>query len=154
MARAQSQFLRIYGDDGITYHRWQNYYGNSAAQLEGAAWTYLPFLARGFTAGAPSDEAGVSISAPATTTITQAFELAIRRAWLANVRVFQFSTLSGDVAPQSGLTPVAEFTGQIIGAVGGLTTITLQLGSALSPVGVQVPPRVFTTAIMGRGAIL
>jgi len=42
----------------------------------------------------------------------------------------------------------------VVGGGGKLTNVRINLGSALSPVGAQFPPRKFTTAIMGKGCRL
>jgi hypothetical protein len=39
--------------------------------------------------------------------------------------------------------------GEVIGASAGLTTMTWRLGSALSPVGAQFPPRTAITPLIG-----
>jgi hypothetical protein len=154
MARAQSQFLRIYDTAGVTYQRWQSYYANTTVSWSSASWSYVPFIADGFTAGISGDEANVSISAPATSLVMGAFENAIRNGYLAELSIYQFDTLLGNSTPQAGQTLVGSYTGQVVGGSAGLTSITLQLGSALSPVGAQIPPRTFTTAIMGKGCRL
>jgi hypothetical protein len=154
MARAQSQYLRIYDTAGVTYQRWQSYYANNTVSWDSASWAYVPFIADGFTAGIGGDEASVSVTAPATSVVIEAFEEAIGAGRLVNLSIYQFDTLLGNSTPQAGQTLVGSFTGQVVGGGSSLTSITLQLGSALSPVGAQIPPRKFTTAIMGKGCLL
>jgi hypothetical protein len=48
----------------------------------------------------------------------------------------------------------ASFLGQVTGATATLTRMTIQLGSALDPVGYQVPPRSLTTLMIGVGCRL
>lgn len=154
MARAQSQYLRIYDITGITYQRWQSYYSGKTVNWSNASWQYVPFIADGIMAGISGDESGVTITAPATTYVVRAFESALAVGKLADLSIYQFDTLLGNNTPQNAQQLVAAFTGQIVGASGGLTSITVQLGSALSPVGAQIPPRKFTTAMIGKGASL
>lgn len=153
MARAQSQYLRLYDSSG-TYHRWQSYYAGNSVTWQNQEWQYLPFIADGITAGISGDDSDIAITTPATTVVMQALEDAIRLGWLAELTIYQFDTLLGNDTPQSLQEMVATFTGQVVGGSGRLTSMTIQLGSALSPVGAQIPPRKFTTAIMGKGAIL
>ena len=54
-----------------------------------------------------------------------------------------------DTGPPAGAILVGSATGEVIGASGGLTSITMRLGSALSPVGAQFPPRTATTPLIG-----
>jgi hypothetical protein len=154
MARAQAQYMRIYGADGVTYQRWQSYYGNTTVSYDSSSWQYVPFVADGFTAGLSGDEADISVTAPATSVVIDAFESAISSGRLVELSIYQFDPELGNDVPQFGQELVAGYTGQVVGGTAALTTLTLQLGSALSPVGAQIPPRNFTTAIMGKGAVL
>lgn len=154
MARAQSQYLRIYDTAGVTYQRWQSYYANTTVSWSSSSWVYVPFIADGFTAGIGGDEANVSVTAPATSVVIEAFLEAINNGRLVDLSIYQFDTLQGNNSPQVGQALVAGYTGQVVGGSSSLTSITLQLGSALSPVGAQIPPRKFTTAIMGKGCRL
>jgi hypothetical protein len=153
MARAQAQYLRIY-DEATTYQRWQSYYANVTVTLGGQPWQYVPFIADGFTEGISGDESNINVQAPAILTVVQAFEAAILQGRLVELSTYQFDPLFGNDAPQAGQTLIGRFNGQVAGGGGGLTSMTLQLGSAISPVGAQIPPRKFTTAIMGKGARL
>jgi hypothetical protein len=154
MARAQAQYLRIYDSTGVTHQRWQSYYVNTSVTWSTASWQYVAFAADGFTAGISGDETDISVTAPATTTLIAAFESAINNGRLVDLSIYQFDTLLGNATPQAAQELVAAFTGQVIGGVGGLTNIAIQLGSALSPVGAQVPPRKLTTQLIGRGCKL
>lgn len=154
MARAQAQYLRIYDATGVTYQRWQSYYVNTNITWDSAVWQYVPFSADGFTAGVSGDEADISIAVPATTTTIAAFESAINNGRLAFLGIYQFDTLLGNDLPQPGQELVAGFIGQVIGGGGSLTSIEIQLGSALSPIGAQVPPRKFITQLIGKGCKL
>lgn len=154
MARAQSQFLRIYDAAGVTYQRWQSFYANDAVLLSGQRWSYVPFTADGITAGNSGDESSIAITAPATGEVCDAFELALFHGRLAELTIYQFDALAGTTAPVSSQVVVGSFTGQVVGGSGSLTSLTIQLGSAISPVGSQVPPRSYTTGIIGVGCRL
>ena len=149
--RAQSQYLRIYDSGGTTYQRWQSYYANTSVTWASAKWLYVPFIADGITAGVSGDESNVTITAAATSMVIDAFEAAILDGRLVDLSIYQFDAGINNDTPQAGQQLVAGYTGQVTGGAATLTTLTLQLGSALSPVGAQVPPRKFTTAIMGQG---
>lgn len=149
--RAQSQYLRIYDSGGTTYQRWQSYYANTSVTWSGAKWLYVPFMADGITAGISGDESSVAVTAAATSMVLDAFETAIREGRLVDLSIYQFDMQQGNDSPQAAQELVAAYTGQVVGGGGSLTSLTLQLGSALAPVGAQIPPRKFTTAIMGQG---
>jgi hypothetical protein len=155
MARAQSQFLRIYdANTSTTYQRWQSYYANATVTTGGQSWAYVPFIAEGFTEGISGDEGNISVSAPAIPIVVGAFLAAIERGDLVQIDTYQFDPLLGNNTPQSSQQLIASYVGQVTGGGGGLTSLTVQLGSAVSPVGAQIPPRKFTTQIMGKGAKL
>lgn len=148
MARAQSQFLRIYSG-GITYNRWQSYYVNTSVTWESAQWSYQPFEADGITAGDVESEASISITLPATTNVIDAVLTALDQVRLVELRLYEFDTLLGNSTPQAGQALIATYIGEVVNASGSFTSITMQLGSSLSPIGAQVPPRKFNTKLIG-----
>ena len=154
MATAQAQYLRIFDSAGVTYQRWQSYYGNSTVTWASQEWIYVAFIADGFTAGLSGEESEVTISAPASKLVVDAFELALNQGQLAELKIYEFNPVINNNTPQAGQTLIGSYVGQVIGGNAGLTRLTLQLGSALSTVGAQIPPRKFTTAIMGQGCRL
>jgi hypothetical protein len=155
VARAQSQYLRIYDiDTDVTLQRWQSYYANATVTLSSQQWAYVPFVAEGFTEGISGDESNITISAPATPLVVTAFESAVTRGHLVEIKTYQFDALLGNDAPQAGQQLIAAYVGQVTGGGGSLTELQVQLGSPVAPVGSQIPPRTFTTAIIGKGAKL
>lgn len=162
MARAQAQYLRIYDLAGTTYERWQNYYSGKTVTLAGDEWEYEPFMADGLVTGTQGDEAELSVAVAATARVVRAFEAALNNGRLVDIATYGFNPALGNDEPQPVVTfslfgipgqrLLSQFTGQVLGADGGLTNLQITLGSALSPVGAQIPPRKFTTAIMGKGA--
>ena len=149
MARGQAQYLRIFDEAAGTLQRWQNYYLNSTVTYDGASWAFIGFDVDGFTAGQTGDEGGVSVSIPATAFIVDTVEDALRNARLVELQMFEFDTLDGNDAPQDGQQLIASYVGEVVGAGGAFELLTLELGSSLSPVGSQVPPRKFTSRLIG-----
>jgi len=148
MARGQSQYLRIFSGS-TTYQRWQSYYVNTSVTWESAAWSYQPFDADGITAGEVQSESSISITLPATTNVMEVVLQALDEARLAELRLYEFDTIQGNSTPQAGQTLIASYLGEVVGVSGGFTSIQMQLGSSLSPVGAQVPPRTFSTRLIG-----
>jgi hypothetical protein len=151
MARGISQYLRIYDAAGVTYQRWQNYYANTSVTWDSQSWLYVPFVADGFTAGISGDETNVTVEAAATSMVVSAFEAAISDGRYADLSIYQFGVTLGNDSPQEEQELIASLTGQVVGGNASVTRIALNLGSALSPIGSQIPPRKFTLGIMGRG---
>ena len=151
MATAQSQYLKIFDAVATVHARWQSYYVATTVTWSSASWIYVPFVADGFTSGIGGDESQVTISAPASRPVVSTFESAIRNAWLAELSIYQFRPQDGNNTPQAEQELIGRYTGQIVGGNGGLSMLSIQLGSALATVGSQVPPRKFNTFMMGKG---
>jgi len=148
MARAQSQYLRIFSGD-VTYQRWQSYYVNTSVTWASASWSYQPFDADGITAGEVQSESSISIRLPATTNVIEVVLQALNEARLAELQFYEFDPILGNSAPQAGQTLIASYLGEIVGVKGSFTEIAMELGSSLAPVGAQVPPRTFSTRLIG-----
>ena len=148
MARGQSQYLRIFSG-ATTYQRWQSYYVNTSVSYGSAVWAYQPFDADGITAGEVQSESSISVTLPATTNVMEVVLQALNEARLAELQVYEFDTILGNSTPQTGQTLIASYIGEVVGVSGGFTSIQMQLGSSLSPVGAQVPPRTFSTRLIG-----
>lgn len=154
MARAQSQYLRIFTTSGATMHRWQSYYSYRIVTWDNVQWGYIPFTADGFTAGVSGDETNVTVSAPAIPLVQQAFDQAIFNGYFVEMLLYQFNSEVNNLSPIASQVLIGRYVGQAVGGGATATTMSLQLGSALSPVGAQFPPRKLTTAIMGQGCVL
>ena len=148
MARGQSQYLRIFSG-AATYQRWQSYYVNTSVTWEGASWAYQEFDADGITAGEVQSEASISVRLPATTNVIEAALKALEEARLAELRMYEFDTLLGNSSPQAGQRLIASYLGEVVGVQGSLTSLQLNLGSSVSPVGAKIPPRTYSTRLVG-----
>lgn len=153
MARAQAQYLKVY-DSSVTYQRWQSYYVNAAVTWDSASWLYQEFDAAGIADGTTGDESGMTIALPATAMVMDVANAAIANGYLVELKIYGFDALINNATPPADQVLIASFVGKVVGASASLTTITLQLGSAVAPVGAQVPIRTLTTRIMGKGCVL
>lgn len=148
MARAQAQYLRIFSGS-TTYQRWQSYYVNTSVSYGSAVWAYQPFDADGITAGEVQSESSISVRLPATTNAIEVVLQALGEARLAELQIYEFDTLLGNSTPQAGQTLIASYLGEVVGVSGSFTSIEMELGSSLAPIGAQVPPRKFTSKLTG-----
>lgn len=148
MARAQAQYLRIFSGS-TTYQRWQSYYVNTSVSYGSAVWAYQPFDADGITAGEVQSESSISVRLPATTNAIEVVLQALGEARLAELQLYEFDTLLGNSTPQAGQTLIASYLGEVVGVSGSFTSIEMELGSSLAPIGAQVPPRKFTSKLTG-----
>ena len=148
MARAQAQYLRIFSGT-TTYQRWQSYYVNTSVTYDGAVWAYQPFDADGITAGEVQSEASISVRLPATTNAIEVALQALDEARLAELQLYEFDTLLGNSTPQAAQSLIASYIGEVVGISGSFTQLSMELGSSLSPIGAQVPPRTFSSQLVG-----
>jgi hypothetical protein len=148
MARAQAQYLRIFSGS-TTYQRWQSYYVNTSVSYGSAVWAYQAFDADGITAGEVQSESSIVVRMPATTNAIEAVLQALDDERLAELQIYEFDTLLGNSTPQAGQMMIASYLGEVVGVSGSFTLIEMELGSSLSPIGAQVPPRNFTSKLIG-----
>ena len=148
MARAQAQYLRVFSGS-TTYQRWQSYYVNTSVSYGSAVWAYQPFDADGITAGEVQSESSISVRLPATTNAIEVVLQSLDEARLAELQLYEFDTLLGNSTPQAGQTLIASYLGEVVGVSGSFTSIKMELGSSLAPIGAQVPPRKFTSKLTG-----
>lgn len=146
--RAQSQYLRIYSG-ATTYVRWQSYYVGQTVTWESNSWSYFPFIGNGLIGGSVGNDAGVSVSIPATAVAVSAFEAALNNNRLVELRVYEFDSRISQAAPPSGQSLIGSFVGEVISISGSFTTLEVSLGSSLAPIGAQAPPRKFTSQLIG-----
>jgi len=148
MARAQSKFLRIF-DEATTYQRWQSYYFDSTVTLNAQSWQYQQFDISALVDGQTGDEGGVSVKLPATTTAIAAINDATRNGRLIEISFYEFDDYYGDDAPTEFQQLIARYVGEVIGGRRTAEEIFIELGSSQSPVGAQVPPRKYTSRLVG-----
>lgn len=148
MSTAQSQFLRIF-DEVSTYHRWQSYFVGQEVTWDGEQWSYQPFTADGITAGDVASESSLVIGVPNTAATNAAMLESLKNGYLVELEQYEFEVAPGLTAPPSTQRLIASYIGEVIGARGSFTWLEIELGSALSPVGVQIPPRTFTSQLVG-----
>jgi hypothetical protein len=153
MARAQAQFLKLTDTSGIVRERWQSYW-STQVPWSSQQWDYVAFVADGFVEGDSGTEQSISVKLPATPRAVVSCERALAAGWVAELQIYQFDDFTAAAGPISTQELIAQFNGQVVGAAATVTAFTLELGSALAPVGATVPPRTLTTAIMGAGCRL
>lgn len=151
---AQSLYLRIFTKEGTTLHRWQNYYVNNEIDWNSNKFIYVPFGSDGFTSGSSGDEADIRIFCAALPFVVSAFETALTNGHLATLSIYQFDASIDNTKPQANQFLLGRYIGQVAAGSATMSTVSIMLGSALSPVGAQIPPRKLTYALMGRGCIL
>lgn len=148
MARAQSQYLRIFLG-GTTYIRWQSYYVNQSVVWSGQQWSYQPFNADGIMVGKVESESSITLRVPATTNMVEILLPSLDEGRLAELSIYEFDPNINNSSPQSSQVLIASYTGEIVNINGTFTELEIELGSSLSPIGAQTPPRSFTSKLIG-----
>lgn len=148
MSKAQAHYLRIYSG-AITYYRWQSYYVSVDVTWESQQWSYQGFEPSGIATGSVEAESAVTIDIPATTIAINAVLDALSKAQLIELRIYEFDTRAGNYTPQANQTLISTYIGEVTNVTGTLTSLQIELGSSLSPIGAQIPPRKFTTTLIG-----
>jgi hypothetical protein len=127
--------------NGQTY---QNYWIGQTVQ--GA--TFYPFVCDGFLASATSGQDSMLITLPLTADAVSWLEGGIASAWVVTVKLYQFDPASAVFPPSLSL--VTEYNGEVIGGRRNAAEVTIEVGSSLSPVAAQMPPRKYTTTLIGE----
>lgn len=146
--RAQCQYLRIFNESS-TFYRWQNYYVGQTITLDTASWEYHPFDCNGLVSGTNGSDSLLSIAVPATSTAVTAFQTALNNNYLCEIKMYQFYSALTQITPQASQVLIGTFVGEVTGIGGSFIELDIKLGSSLSPVGAQVPPRKYSGALVG-----
>jgi hypothetical protein len=148
MATGQAAFASIGDGFGTVYARWQSYWIDAVVSWSSQQWSYQQLDWAGVTSGqAVGDQATLTL--PAVPSVLAMTERALAGPWVATLSVIQFDESAASSGPPATTVLAASCVGEVIGASAGLTTMTWRLGSALSPVGAQFPPRTAITALIG-----
>ena len=154
MGRGQALFVQLQDAGQITtMARWQTGWIEQTVTWEGQPWDYRQMDWSGITSGSGGDQATIKL--PRLPSVQSMMRQALAGPWIATMRVYQFDDADLDASgPQAGQILVGSCIGQVIGASATATSITLKLGSALSPVGAQFPPVTATDSLIGVPCVL
>lgn len=140
-----AQFLRVYTQTGTTLNRWQNYW--STTTVDGHS--FMPFDGGAiFSRITPSSDT-LDVVFPISNTALSLIENGLALRYLATLDFYQFAPDAGGGQPASK-TKIASYTGEFSSANINDTTATLKIGTNLDPTEAQVPPRKFTTSLVGQ----
>jgi hypothetical protein len=140
--------LRLYSGS-TTYLRWQNYYVNTSLSFLSQTWEFFPFEFDGIAESAAPGGNELTIALPATSSAVSEFSKAQADLMICEINLYEFSAYLSQSAAPSTFTVVATHLGQVLNLGGSFTQLQVGLGTVLSPVGSQVPPRTYSTALIG-----
>lgn len=128
----------------------QSFYRQGPIVIGADSYQFLDFTVDGLANTGTADQNELTIVLPGLTAISTAADDAMAEGWLATLTVNQFDLPTRPDTPPPGqvvlLTAIGEVTG---GGEDFPATVTITVGSALESLGAQVPPRRFTSALVG-----
>lgn len=135
--------LKFYKGD-VNYAFWQNFWVNQT--INGVA--FVPFEVSGIQMNRSADEGGLTLSLPATGAHLQFLEAAIENETLCMVQMMEMPAgVSFEVT--NGVL-IAQFVGEVISMTTDLTSIQVEIGTAMDAISGDIPGRKITTSLVGR----
>lgn len=144
MESALGVFVRFYSNAGDV-GRWQNFFINKTVD----GYAHKVFNIGSVVLNRSAGESALDLELPTTEANVSFVETAIQDSLLARVTVYEMP--AGSI-PKSlvGASIVSTFVGEVINANLDVTTIRLELGSAMDAVTGDIPGRKITTSLVGR----
>jgi hypothetical protein len=144
-------FLRLWepttNDTGLAL---QSFYRQGPVTIGADSYQFLDFIVNGLANTGNADQTDLTITLPGLTAISTAADDAMAEGWLATVTIYRFDLPTRPDTPPPGQVVLLEAIGEVTGGGEDFpATVTITVGSALESLGAQVPPRRFTTALVG-----
>lgn len=145
--------LTIWDQAGLVAASYQNHWYGPVV-ISGREYRWLDFEADGIFQGHVSGEGATAITTART---AEMWELGVRAmaaggTWLAQLELWEFSAQGAESLPPGTMNRIGISRGQVVKVVNDpFATLKLELGSALAPVGAQIPARTATSRLIGPG---
>lgn len=136
-------FVRLY-QGATTYARWQNFWPSHSPD----SFSFAVFEIGSMESSISGSDVSTSISFGYTASIRSTLMTAADNAYLVEISLYSF-TPTADGSPPVSKTLLAQHIGQAMNVADNGASLDLSVGDALSPSRPQVPPRVYTTALVG-----
>jgi hypothetical protein len=141
---ALAQFLEI-KNNGTRVVAYQSYWPGQTVN----GYTHFPFSTDGIIANNSGGETTFTIRLPAIQETITLLENGLTNRYLARVQTYQFDPPADNSFP-AVRNLVAQYDGEFVGGTTTQTELTIVLGSTLDSISAQVPPRTFTSALVGQ----
>ena len=151
MTSAIAALLKVYdhspvaGDDGIRL-LWQNFFVGKV--IDG--YIHEPFEVSDIIANRTADEGGISLTISATKANLEFFVTSIEAERLLEVVLHEMSFTESIPTDLSNSIVVSRFVGEIISLETDLTSIQVEVGTAIDAISGEIPGRRVTTSVVGR----
>ncbi|MEB3301977.1 MAG: hypothetical protein VKN56_08410 [Cyanobacteriota bacterium] len=153
MSLGRALTLVIWSETGDVVAAYQSHWFG-VVTIAGRQFEHLPFEGSGIFQGHVSGEGATSVDLPATKANWDLCSRAMASGgrWLAQLELWEFPAAGSESLPPANMVRIGLTRGQIVSASNDpITTIRLELGSSLSPVGAMIPPRTATSRLIGPG---
>lgn len=141
-------FVRVYEPDGSTIYSVQNYY-HSTIVIDSDRYQFMDFGVDGLQAAASADANEITLTMPA---LSGAIEMASSGTGisLVSVTAYQFVAATAPESPPAGQGTLLQFIGIMTRwSLEGISTLTVVVGSSLSPIAAQFPPSRYESSRVG-----
>jgi hypothetical protein len=140
---ALCQYMRVF-DSSNTYYRWQNFYIGQA--IEG--YEHRPFIAGMIDVTSTGDQNSMQVTMAPSAEALSLVETALTNAHLVEIKIYKVP--HANLSSPAGKVLIAQFIGEVVSGSVNDGQLIMELGSSLDPIGAQVPPRKFTTTLIGE----
>ena len=144
-ATALAIFVRFYGPTRSEV-KWQNFFVDKTVD----GYVYRNFQSTDVVMNRSASEGGINVTMGATADNLALFEDAIANEWLAELVIYEMNVAGGMPSDLTGATIAARFVGEIMGMETNLTTLAVEIGTAMDAVSGEIPGRRITTSLVGR----
>jgi hypothetical protein len=142
--QSTAAFMVIRQKNGTVVKQWQNRWDGQTVDGH----EFMPFRIDEIHSAISSSSDTVTIQFPETKPIVGLVEAAVSAAYIVQLTIKKYAFPN----VTTGGTVVATTTGEVVQASMNTQVVQVVLGSSLDPVGAQVPPRRYTTTILGAPA--
>lgn len=145
MNQAFAQYIELRTLSGSTRLRFQNYWINEDATLNGEAYGFMPFAFSGTTITKSGDNQPATLVFPNNALSRGWAETIVQEQWLAAC-----STVIIDPNSPSNQIVLSRYEAQVVTASWNETALELQMASVLDAVGADVPRKKLTKQLVGN----
>jgi hypothetical protein len=136
---ALAQFLRVFS--GSTDQlKLQNYFIGQTVD----SYDFGAFETSGTIVSTGTEQTGLTLTFPYSKSRQDFADQAFANGWLVEMTMYQFNPDT-----PSAKTLIARMVGEVVSIESNLQVVALTVGSSLEPIGAQIPPRKYTTTLVG-----
>lgn len=130
---------------------WQNFWKDSPLTLPGVdEYTAKSFNTSAILLNRTADEGGITLTMPTLADDIAFILTAIEKEYLADVQLFEQQLVDKIPSSFNEMTMIGRFIGEVQSMQMNLSTLSLEIGSAMDAINGEIPGRRITTSLVGR----